>query len=198
MTRLLSPWLLLLTLILFAEAKEPTWPLEGKNTASGTFRQTVTDINGGLAFSSMGRFAALKPAHFRWEIESPDRQVLVVTPEGFWQWDKGLDVVILRDAPDLADLPISAIWRGTLSESSSGAVETGLFGRSVNNLSVRSLDENTIVVLFEDALGQKIRFEFILERQGIGLPSAFEMSVPEGVDFYDESSRSLGRSGAIE
>ena len=53
------------------------------------------DINGAVAFSSTGRFAA-KPHHFRWEIESPDRQLLIATPEAFWQWDKDLDVVILR------------------------------------------------------------------------------------------------------
>ena len=198
MTKLPSLWLILVALAPTALATEDTWPLEGQNTASGTFRQTVTDINGAVAFSSTGRFAALKPHHFRWEIESPDRQILVATPEAFWQWDKDLDVVILRDAPDIADLPISAIWDGTVHDLSPSDAASGHLSDGVKNLSVRSPNENTIIVLLEDSLGQNTLFEFTLETESVVTSSAFAVDVPDGVDFYDETSRSLGRSGAIE
>jgi len=197
-TKLLSLWLTLVVLAATANAAEDTWPLEGRNTASGTFHQTVMDINGVVAFSSTGRFAALKPHHFRWEIESPDTQLLIATPEAFWQWDKDLDVVILRDAPEIEDLPISAIWNGTVDHRPSSDVEAGRFGDGLKNLSVRSPDENTIIVRFEDSLGQKTVFEFNLETQGVVTPSAFSLTVPDGVDFYDETSRPSGRSGANE
>ena len=197
MTKLLSLWLII-TLTPTAQATEDTWPLEGQSRASGTFRQTVTDINGAVAFSSTGRFAALKPHHFRWEIESPDRQLLVATPEAFWQWDKDLDVVILRDAPDIADLPISAIWTGTLHDLPPSDAASGHLSDGVKNLSVRSPDENTIIVLFEDSLGQDTLFEFTLETGGLVTPSAFAVNLPDGVDFYDETSRSLGRAGVTE
>ena len=198
MTKGLSLWLILVVLAPIAQATEDTWPLEGQNTASGTFRQSVVDINGAVAFSSTGRFAALKPHHFRWEIESPDRQLLIATPEAFWQWDKDLDVVVLRDAPEIEDLPLSAIWNGTVDDRTSSDEEPGRFGNEVKNLSVRSPDENTIIVRFEDSLGQKTLFEFNLETQGVVNPSTFVITVPDGVDFYDETSRSQGRSGAIE
>ena len=198
MTRLLSLWLFLVALTPTAQATEDTWPLESQNTASGTFRQTVTDINGAVAFSSTGRFAALKPHHFRWEIESPDRQLLIATPEAFWQWDKDLDVVILRDAPDIADLPISAIWNGTVDDLPLSDAASGHLSDVVKNLSVRSPDENTIIVMFEDSLGQSTLFEFTLDTEGVVTPSAFAVNVPDGVDFYDETSRSLGRAGATE
>lgn len=198
MTKRLSLWLILVVLAPIAQATEDTWPLEGQNTASGTFRQSVVDINGAVAFSSTGRFAALKPHHFRWEIESPDRQLLIATPEAFWQWDKDLDVVVLRDAPEIEDLPISAIWNGTVDDRTSSDEEPGRFGDEVKNLSVRSPDENTIIVRFDDSLGQKTLFEFNLETQGVVNPSTFVITVPDGVDFYDETSRSQGRSGAIE
>ena len=194
----MSLWLILVVLAPIAQAAEDTWRLEGQNTASGTFRQSVVDINGAVAFSSTGRFAALKPHHFRWEIESPDRQLLIATPEAFWQWDKDLDVVVLRDAPEIEDLPISAIWNGTVDDRTSSDEEPGRFGDEVKNLSVRSPDENTIIVRFEDSLGQKTLFEFNLETQGVVNPSTFVITVPDGVDFYDETSRSQGRSGAIE
>ena len=198
MTNRLSLWLILVVLAPIAQATEDTWPLEGQNTTSGTFQQAVMDINGAVAFSSTGRFAALKPHHFRWEIESPDRQLLIATPEAFWQWDKDLDVVVLRDAPEIEDLPISAIWNGTVDDRTSSDEEPGRFGDEVKNLSVRSPDENTIIVRFEDSLGQKTLFEFNLETQGVVNPSTFVITVPDGVDFYDETSRSQGRSGAIE
>ena len=197
MTKLLSLWLII-ALTPTAQATEDTWPLEGQSRASGTFRQTVTDINGAVAFSSTGRFAALKPHHFRWEIESPDRQLLVATPEAFWQWDKDLDVVILRDAPDIADLPISAIWTGTLHDLPPSDAASGHLSDGLKNLSVRSPDENTIIVLFEDSLGQDTLFEFTLETGGLVTPSAFAVNLPDGVDFYDETSRSLGRAGVTE
>ena len=198
MTKLLSLWLISAVLAPTAQATEDTWPLEGQNTASGTFRQTVTDINGAVAFSSTGRFAALKPHHFRWEIESPDRQLLVATPEAFWQWDKDLDVVILRDAPDIKDLPISAIWNGTVDDLPPSDAESGHLSDGVKNLSVRSPDENTIIVLFEDSLGQNSVFEFTLETESVVTPSAFAVNVPDGVDFYDETSRSSRSAGATE
>ena len=198
MTNRLSLWLVLVVLAPIAQATGDTWPLEGQNTTSGTFQQTVMDINGALAFSSAGRFAALKPHHFRWEIESPDRQLLIATPEAFWQWDKDLDVIILRDAPEIEDLPISAIWNGTVNSRSSSDVETGHFGDGVKSFSVRSPDENIIIVKFEDSLGQKTLFEFNLETEVVVTPSTFAITVPDGVDFYDETSRSLGRAGAIE
>ena len=198
MTKRVGLWLILVVLAPIAQATEDTWPLEGQNTASGTFRQSVVDINGAVAFSSTGRFAALKPHHFRWEIESPDRQLLIATPEAFWQWDKDLDVVVLRDAPEIEDLPISAIWNGTVDDRTSSDEEPVRFGDEVKNLSVRSPDENTIIVRFEDSLGQKTLFEFNLETQGVVNPSTFVITVPDGVDFYDETSRSQGRSGAIE
>ena len=198
MTKLLSLWLILAALASTSQAAEDNWPLDGQNTASGTFNQTVMDINGAVAFSSTGRFAALKPYHFRWEIESPDRQLLIATSEAFWQWDKDLDVVVLRDAPEIEDLPISAIWNGTVDDRTSSDEEPGRFGNEVKNLSVRSPDENTIIVRFEDSLGQKTLLEFNLETQGVVNPSTFVITVPDGVDFYDETSRSQGRSGAIE
>ena len=198
MSRIPSLWLILLALVPFAQAGDVTWPLDGKNTASGTFYQTVEDINGRLSFSSSGRFAALKPSHFRWEIESPDRQLLVATPELFWQWDKDLNVVILRDTPEIRDLPISAIWTGRLEARPKGEIGRGKLVDELQNLSVRSPDENTIIVVFEDSLGQKTRFEFNLEAQGVVTASAFELSVPDGVDLYDETSPSLRRSGATE
>ena len=198
MTKGLSLWLILVVLAPIAQATEDTWPLEGQNTASGTFRQSVVDINGAVAFSSTGRFAALKPHHFRWEIESPDRQLLIATPEAFWQWDKDLDVVVLRDAPEIEDLPISAIWNGTVDDRTSSDEEPGRFGDEVKNLSVRSPDENTIIVRFDDSLGQKTLFEFNLETEVVVTPSTFAITVPDGVDFYDETSRSLGRAGAVE
>ena len=198
MTILLSRWLILLALAPTARAADITWPLEGKNTARGTFHQTVEDINGALAFSSMGRFAALKPSYFRWEVESPDRQLLVATPEVFWQWDKDLDVVILRDPPSISDLPIAAIWNGTLADRPHRKIETDHFRDQIKDLSVRSPDENTIILMFKDSLGQTTRFEFTLETQGVVTSSEFEVSVPNGVELYDETSRSLGRSGATE
>ena len=198
MTNRLSLWLILVVLAPIAQATEDTWPLEGQNTTSGTFQQTVMDINGAVAFSSTGRFAALKPHHFRWEIESPDRQWLIATPEAFWQWDKDLNVVVLRDAPEIEDLPISAIWNGIVDDRTSSDEEQGRFGDEVKNLSVRSPDENTIIVRFEDSLGQKTVFEFNLETEVVVTPSTFAITVPDGVDFYDETSRPVEPSGPIE
>ena len=96
------------------------------------------------------------------------------------------------------DLPISAIWNGTVDDRTSSDEEPDRFGDEVKNLSVRSPDENTIIVRFDDSLGQKTLFEFNLETQGVVNPSTFVITVPDGVDFYDETSRSQGRSGAIE
>lgn len=180
-------------------ANDASWPLEGKEAASGTFQQIVKDGKGDIAFSSTGSFIAVKPDYFRWDIQSPDQQQLIATPEGFWQWDKDLDVVIRRDPPELNDLPISAIWSGHMpTDSQTPGSDSGIGGSSIKNLSVRAISADRIIVLFEDVLGQETRFEFTLDLEVVIPPSAFDVIVPDGVDFYDESSRRSDLSGFLE
>ena len=198
MIRLWGLCLFCMTLAPVTAANESSWPLEGKNEASGAFEQTVRDVNGDLAFVSSGRFLALKPDHFRWDIEAPDKQVLIATPNGFWQWDKDLDVVILRDAPDFAHLPISSIWSGAMSLKPDDNTINARLGGDIKALAVHSTDAGAIVVLFEDALGQETQFVFTLDSEPLVPVSSFELTVPSDADFYDESSRRTGLSGVLE
>ncbi|MBT5067869.1 MAG: hypothetical protein HOM67_06010, partial [Halieaceae bacterium] len=72
------------------------WPLATAVTAKGVFSQVLTDSSGATLVETRGTFSTVKPDLYRWEIESPDRQLLLLNGDGFWQWDKDLDIVILR------------------------------------------------------------------------------------------------------
>ena len=93
----------------YAEKAVP-WPLDGLSGVSGSFLSETQGASSDAMFSSSGRFSSLKPDHYLWEIQTPDRQVLLINPEGFWQVDLDLDVAIVRDVPDASALPLAYIW----------------------------------------------------------------------------------------
>lgn len=85
----------------------PAWPaaspgdellarLNGVSHLRGHFRQRQYGDDGKLAGESTGEFALLRPVWFRWEIQSPDRQLIVAGPEYLWHYDMDLETVTRR------------------------------------------------------------------------------------------------------
>ncbi|MEL7046553.1 MAG: outer membrane lipoprotein chaperone LolA [Pseudomonadota bacterium] len=94
-------WSLAVALLLSAgfpaAADEVLWSrLDAQAQAQGRFLQEVFDENGELLERSSGRYAVLKPGFFRWEIEYPDRQEIVVAQETLWHYDMDLATVTKR------------------------------------------------------------------------------------------------------
>ena len=63
---------------------------------SGQFIQRIVTPEGALLETSEGQFSLLRPHFMRWQIESPDRQLLIVNDNTLTQIDWDLEVVSSR------------------------------------------------------------------------------------------------------
>lgn len=182
---LLLPWCALT--VTAAEAE--VWPLAGLEGVSGTFVSETQAQNPLDVMRSSGRFSSLKSDHYLWEIQTPDHQVLLVNPDGFWQLDFDLEVVIARDVPEASELPLANIWLdpAELQVFSDKASKGQFKGISAFNLNV--LDSTTLEMSIVDSLGRTTRFELTIESTEAPDPILFEPNMPEGVDFFDERTK---------
>ena len=163
------------------------WPFEGLEGVSGTF-SSETEGPSGDTLRSSGRFSSLKPDHYLWDIQTPDSQMLVVNPTGFWQVDRDLDVVILRDVPSSAQLPLAKIWldEAELTAFSSEVAEGSMEAISAFELTVVS--PALLEMRLADPLGRETRFQLTIESTIAPTLEVFDVRVPPDVDFFDERS----------
>ena len=167
---------------------DDAWPLATAVTAKGVFSQALTDSSGATLVETRGTFSAIKPDLYRWEIDSPDRQLLVLNEDGFWQWDKDLDIVILRDRPNLEDLPLARIWEG--NSGCAGSIESSEPGlpSGIERMTLISSAADNIEIRLTDALDQETVLRLKLSATSNLSPSDFAFEFPAGAEFYNESS----------
>ena len=167
---------------------DEAWPLATAVRASGVFSQILSDSSGTTLVETRGTFSTIKPDLYRWEIESPDRQLLLLNEDGFWQWDKDLDIVILRDRPNLEDLPLALIWEGSSGHSGSIETSTTALPSGIERITLTSSAADSIEIRLTDALDQETVLRLRLMETSNLSPSDFAFEFPEGAEFYNESS----------
>jgi len=74
--------------------------LASKGGMTGTFEQQIISPEGEQLESSHGQFSLQRPDKMRWQIESPDRQLLIAAGELLTQIDWDLEVVTERRLAD--------------------------------------------------------------------------------------------------
>lgn len=62
----------------------------------GQFVQRQYDDSENMLAESTGRFRLLRPEFFSWEIQSPDRQLIVANAEYLWHYDMDLETATRR------------------------------------------------------------------------------------------------------
>lgn len=70
--------------------------LEGLETLRGEFTQQQYPEGSDRPITTTGRFRLLRPGYFAWEIESPDSQLILATPQYLWHHDRDLETVTRR------------------------------------------------------------------------------------------------------
>lgn len=179
-----------------AQAKvETSWPLSGLEGVSGVFLSSTRDATGSVVTESRGRFASIRPDHFLWEVTAPDSQLFIVNTDGFWQWDRDLEVVIARDLPASHEFPLGSIWkRQEQLDELSARVGRGEFS-GLSNLTILSSGPDKIEMTLVDALARETIFELIVESNIPPVKAEFEFNLPPNVEFYDERTGSSERLG---
>lgn len=73
--------------------------LANREGIAGRFAQEILSSEGRVLERSAGEFALLRPRYLRWEIESPDRQLLIASDGQLTQVDWDLEVIVEREIP---------------------------------------------------------------------------------------------------
>lgn len=174
--------------------------LEDINSLQGSFQQqqfTETDV---LLVESSGTFRLLRPGYFAWEILSPDRQLIIATPEYIWHHDLDLETVTRRPVGDTAEMSPLQVLGGdeaVLRERFSVTQpREGLFTLTPREgdpgfLSLSLMLDNGTIAGMEimDKLNQRVVITFDELDTDTALTAAdFAFTPPDGVDqfYYDE------------
>jgi outer membrane lipoprotein carrier protein len=176
--------------------------LEPISQLQGRFDQRQYADDGRLLGESSGSFRLLRPVYFSWEIESPDRQIIVANAQYLWHYDIDLQTVTRRPVAasvQASPLQVLAGDESVLREQfrveqqdADRFVLVPLAGEhSFNRLEV-SFAGNTIGgMTIEDKLNQRIEVAFSdLDGDTVLTPEDFDFSPPTGGDvdlfYYDE------------
>lgn len=181
-----------------AEGEARLWNLlAAQEQASGRFMQEIYAEDGELLERSSGRYAVLRPDFFRWEIDYPDRQQIVVAGNVLWHYDIDLAAASRRDTRENSEFNALELLAGDSDELRERfAVE--VLGTDSYRLVPRfaqagftavdmSWREGAIVAMeISDRSGQHIRLALTPATDAAALtPADFEFEIPEGVDVYD-------------
>ena len=100
---ILGCYALLLSAALQADVLET---LAGREGMAGQFTQEIISPEGEVLERSSGSFGLLRPHFFRWEILTPDSQLLLADGETLTQIDWDLEVVVERPISESASSPL--------------------------------------------------------------------------------------------
>lgn len=183
-------WVLLLGGAVTAMAEEPApWPLEGLVGVSGTFISETLSTNSDDVLRSTGVFSSLRPSHYLWDIQTPDRQLLLVTPEGFWQLDFDLDVAIVRDVPEASELPLAYLWMSSAQLEAFSEKVAGGELEAINEFDLKVLSPTSLEMRIVDSLSRVTRFELTINSIEAPDLKVYEANILTGMDFFDERTQ---------
>ena len=163
------------------------------------FTQVLRDTNQGQLQKSTGQVWIKKPSYFKWQILSPNKQLLVSNGKKLWNYDEDLEQVTVQKVPtDISQAPYLLLLSGnesvltkvfsisTLSEDSyrlkpkEGAnsliqyVDMRFSGKKLTELVIQSETSQSTVITFNH-----ISFQTIPEHN-------FYFTAPKGVDILGE------------
>ncbi|MFK8043220.1 outer membrane lipoprotein chaperone LolA [Congregibacter sp.] len=180
--------------------QEEVWRLLASQLqASGEFVQELSDEEGELLERSRGRYAVLRPGYFRWEISSPDQQLIVVSGPKLWHYDMDLAAATLRDTSENREFTPLELLAGE-SEELKEKFNTQTIGPSRVRLiptfpqagfawvEVTWKESDVVAMVVEDRSGQLISLALTPDVNPVELTAAdFDFVPPAGVDVYEPS-----------
>lgn len=166
--------------------------------ASGRFVQMP--VGGRQAGTTRGQFAFSRPGNFRWEIESPDQQLIVTDGKKLHFYDKELRQVTVRAAGEAIQATPAAVLFGFGDLNDSFRLsELGVHGgvawveavpkradSGFDRIRVGLRNGQPVAMEVSDAFGQVNRYQFSELKTGVKLPEKlFRFVPPAGVDVLE-------------
>jgi outer membrane lipoprotein carrier protein len=174
--------------------------LSGITQLQGQFEQRQHTADGQLLSLSSGNYRLLKPGWFAWEINSPDLQLIVATPQFLWHHDIDLETVTRR--------PVNSGTHGSPLQILAGDTE-----RLNQDYRIELVADNTFTLVpsvaepafqqltvvlsgavishmtIRDNLNQTVEIQLTNDAAAAALtPADFDFTPPAGADlfYYDE------------
>ena len=150
--------------------------LAGREGMAGQFTQEIISPEGEVLEQSSGSFGLLRPHFFRWEILTPDSQLLLADGEILTQIDWDLEVVVERPISETASSPLQ--WLLASRTALDSAFDISLSGDAAvlisadsqspfQSLHIEQMAETVWRLDAEDQGGQVLRVEL---RENVGRP----------------------------
>ena len=160
--------------------------LAGKYSIAGHFTQRVLSADGIALESAQGRFRLLRPDYFWWQIETPERQLLISVGNKLTQIDWDLEVVVEREITHEARSALQWLLAPrrelesafAIEHSDAGVVLTAISdAQGFSSIALGYQDEEVWALSITDLSGQVLEF-LLFEDPEIAIDAtAFE--VPE-------------------
>jgi len=173
--------------------------LSAFDQTQGKFLQELYSEEGELLERSTGQYAVLKPGFFRWEIEYPDRQRILVGNDVIWHYD-----IDLATATQRAVRSADEFFALDLLTSDSASLKERFEVQALTDNRYRLLptypqagfvavelgwrDGMLVAMDIRDRSNQQIRLSLTPESDTEALaPADFSFVPPEGVDVFTDS-----------
>jgi outer membrane lipoprotein carrier protein len=175
--------------------------LAGFTQLQGKFTQRQYGEGDTLLAQSSGSFRLLRPGYFAWEIESPDRQLIIADPRYLWHYDRDLETVTRRPVSGREEmLPLQVLGgdetalreRFTVEQRDAGSfILTPVAGGDpgFKRLTLQFDAETIRGMEILDRLNQRVQIDFREVQTDRALtPADFAFTPPQGADvfYYDD------------
>ncbi len=174
------------------------------NNLSSLFHQETYDSKQHLIQDADGEMLLKRPGLFRWQVNKPYQQVLVVNPEGVWNKDTDLEQVTLYDSDQSMKTSPAALLIGDFASFEQNYLvekvpvsdnqiryilspKTDEAGQWFEWVSIEFYQDKLKKMTIADHLGQNtvIHFSKVRLNQGMAL-GLFKIKITDDIDFIDQ------------
>lgn len=163
------------------------------NTIQGSFTQVIKDQNGQIISNSKGKFILQRPNHFRWEVLTPLKQLMIANGKTLWLYQPDLEQV--TESPiskKIGQTPLAILSGSTKALTEHYQVSkkghTFILIPKTNTTAFHRIEltlngcKITQMILL-DSFSQRtiLTFTDLLLNKNVS-PKTFEFVVPKGVD----------------
>lgn len=205
---ILSLFFILFASIAYADSganAELTQLLKNMRSMQADFIQTIQDKKGKAVQQNTGRMLLQRPSQFRWEIKTPNKQLIVTNGKRLWIYDPDLEQVTIRSLVKAAgETPAMLLTDENLSLGkefevrpikSSSTLRWFLLipkdkGAVLSSLRLGFTNQQVHQMLLHDHLGHTTKIEFKNIVLNTSIPSSkFNFKPPANVDVINETKR---------
>lgn len=173
--------------------------LDGLETFSAEFSQTLTDETDFVLQEAEGRFSLAVPDRLRWELDAPFEQSIVADGEHLWTYDPELRQATVRPLEQaLGATPLALLTQPhrlderfeVVEEAASEGLRLVLVPKTreadFTRLELDLTGEGQLLALgFQDVFGQRTEIRLREARRNPSLgPAEFQFIPPPGTDVY--------------